>query len=73
MILLFRPILSLLLTPNVRAKGLLSSAVENWLPFSLALPCARTCILSALEVINLTYESQNWENISIIEPLPAWW
>ena len=72
MILLFRPILSLLLTSDVRAKAL-SSAVESWLPFAVALPCARACVLSALEVINLTYERQNWENAPIVEPLPAWW
>lgn len=68
-----RPILSLLLSPEIRTRAIIPSRSESWLPFAMALPCARQCFSSALEVIRLIHERQNWENLPMMEGLPAWW
>jgi hypothetical protein len=72
-IMLSRPILSLLLTPDVRIRAFSLVRADNWLPLAVALPCARNCVLSATELIRIIHERQNWENAAVIEPLPAWW
>ena len=74
-ILLFRPVLSLLVAPEIRSRALSQTPrpASIWLPLAMALPCARECVASALETISIIHERQNWSNEKIIEPLPAWW
>ncbi|KAH8810824.1 fungal-specific transcription factor domain-containing protein [Xylogone sp. PMI_703] len=72
-ILLFRPILSLLLVHEIRSKALSLPAPEEWLPLAMGLIGARKCIRSALEMIDIIFENQNFDCAPIVEPLPAWW
>jgi hypothetical protein len=73
--LLFRPILSLLLNPEVRSYALSNPGLRHWLPQAIALPCAKNCILAALEAIELIYSRQNksLQTTPPVETLPAWW
>lgn len=72
-ILLFRPVLVLLLAPEIRARATSSPHAGAGIALEMGLVCVRKCILSALEVINIIYQRQLTQPSSLIEPLPAWW
>lgn len=72
-ILLLRPILSLVVTQSVRSHVMALSRPEECLSLAIGMICARKCIVSALEVIDIIYENQSDEGCRVVEPLPAWW
>jgi len=72
-ILLFRPVLLLLLAPEIRSRATNLPNPGTWIALDMGLVCVRKCILNALEVINIIYLRQHKRPSSMVEPLPAWW
>ena len=69
-----RPVLSLMLTREMRVKTTSSFYDQPCLSQAMALLCSRDCIRSAQAVINLIYDRQTLTHEpGIVEPLPAWW